>query len=76
MYAPDSVTIVEITYKQRPAVVPFFVGRQDILDHLHGNHIHEANSEVEYPIISVLIGLGGSGKTQIALQFAKQFEGM
>jgi hypothetical protein len=68
--------MVEIKYKQRPAVVPFFIGRQDILDHLHQTHISNPEREAEYPIISVLIGLGGSGKTQIALQFAKQFEKM
>jgi hypothetical protein len=73
---PDSVITVEIKYKERPAVVPFFVGRQDILEHLHQNHIQGPDPEDEYPIISVLVGLGGSGKTQIALQFAKQFEKM
>ncbi|CAG8592889.1 14986_t:CDS:2, partial [Acaulospora colombiana] len=70
----NSITSVEITYKQRPAVVPFFVGRQDILDHLHETHIAKPSPQGEYPSISVLTGLGGSGKTQIALQFAKQFE--
>jgi Holliday junction resolvasome RuvABC ATP-dependent DNA helicase subunit len=67
---------VETTYKQRPAVVPFFVGRQDILDRLHETHIQSKTNEGDYPTISVLIGLGGSGKTQIALRFAKHFETM
>ncbi|PVF95186.1 TPR-like protein [Serendipita vermifera] len=70
----NSITIVEIKYRQRPAVVPFFIGRQDILDRLHEIHVMRPNSEDKYPAISVLVGLGGSGKTQIALQFAKQFE--
>jgi hypothetical protein len=72
----DSIIMVEIKYKQRPAVVPFFIGRQDIIDFLHQSHIQSPEPEEEYPIISVLVGLGGSGKTQIALQFAKQFERM
>lgn len=51
-----SIVSIELTYKQRPGVVPFFVGNQ--------------------PVISVLTGLGGSGKTQIALQFASRFEAL
>ncbi|PVF91532.1 hypothetical protein CPB86DRAFT_878463 [Serendipita vermifera] len=70
----NSITIAEIKYRQRPAVVPFFIGQQDILDRLHETHVRGPNSKGEYPTISVLVGLGGSGKTQIALQFAKQFE--
>ncbi|PVF91230.1 hypothetical protein CPB86DRAFT_389523 [Serendipita vermifera] len=70
----NTISSVERKYRQRPGVVPFFIGRQDVLDHLHQTHIQ--TPEGEYPIISVLIGLGGSGKTQIALQFARQFESM
>ncbi|PVF92431.1 TPR-like protein [Serendipita vermifera] len=65
---------IEVKYRERPGVVPFFVGRHDILEHLHKDHIHNPNAEKDQPIISVLTGLGGSGKTQTALQFAKQFE--
>jgi adenylylsulfate kinase-like enzyme len=57
-------------------VVPFFLGRQDILDRLHETHVQKQKQEGDYPTISVLTGLGGSGKTQIALQFARQFENM
>jgi replication-associated recombination protein RarA len=65
---------VELAYRQRPAVVPFFIGRQDILDRLQESHIKRTLNEGEESNVSVLTGLGGSGKTQIALQFAKQFE--
>ncbi|CAG8684129.1 7226_t:CDS:2, partial [Acaulospora colombiana] len=70
----DSISKVEIKYRQRPGVVTFFVGRQDIIDRLYETHIRNAVPEGDYPTISVLTGLGGSGKTQIALRFAKQFE--
>ncbi|PVF93958.1 TPR-like protein [Serendipita vermifera] len=69
-----SIPSVEMKYRQRPGVVPFFVGRQDILGHLHETHIQDPSHERDYPTISVLTGLGGSGKTQIALGFARQFE--
>jgi Holliday junction resolvasome RuvABC ATP-dependent DNA helicase subunit len=74
MHGADSIPHMEIKYRQRPAVVSFFVGRQDILDHLHETHISNPKPQGDHPIISVLTGLGGSGKTQIALRFAKQFE--
>ncbi|PVF93948.1 hypothetical protein CPB86DRAFT_741455 [Serendipita vermifera] len=70
----NSIPIIEMKYRQRPGVVPFFVGRQDILGHLHRNHRENPRHEGDYPTVSVLTGLGGSGKTQIALQFARQFE--
>ncbi|PVF94879.1 TPR-like protein [Serendipita vermifera] len=70
----NSIGIVNLAYRQRPAVVPFFVGREDILDKLQEIHLKNPPNETEQPRISVLTGLGGSGKTQIALQFAKQFE--
>jgi pantothenate kinase-related protein Tda10 len=72
----DSIVSIELTYKQRPAVVPFFTGRRDILELLHETHIRNPSPQGNQPIISVLTGLGGSGKTQIALQFASQFEAL
>ncbi|PVG00689.1 TPR-like protein [Serendipita vermifera] len=70
----NSISKAEVQYRQRPEVVSFFVGRQDILDRLHETHVRSPKPEGEYPTISVLTGLGGSGKTQIALQFAKEFQ--
>ncbi|PVG00686.1 hypothetical protein CPB86DRAFT_729099, partial [Serendipita vermifera] len=70
----NSIPVVEMRYRQRPSVVPFFVGRQDILGQLHETHAQKPSPEGDYPIISVLTGLGGSGKTQVALQFTKQVE--
>jgi hypothetical protein len=54
--------------------VPFFVGRQDILDSLCLAHIKDSPSRSDSPTISVLAGLGGSGKTQISLKFALDYE--
>lgn len=70
----NSIVSIKLTYKQRPAVVPFFVGRSDILELQHGAHIRNPGPQGNQPVISVLTGLSGSGKTQIALQFASQFE--
>jgi hypothetical protein len=71
--------MVNIKYKPRPSVVPFFVGRRDILDNLRKHHLDGETPESKpssLPLISVLSGLGGSGKTQIALQFASEYEAM
>jgi adenylylsulfate kinase-like enzyme len=37
-------------------------------------HFGDAPSRRAQPKVSVLTGLGGSGKTQIALKFASEFE--
>ncbi|PVF90753.1 hypothetical protein CPB86DRAFT_593275, partial [Serendipita vermifera] len=70
----NSISTVGVKYRQRPGVAPFFVGRQDILDHLHETNLRKPSPEDDHPVISVLTGLGGSGKTQIALRFAKDLE--
>ncbi|PVF95584.1 TPR-like protein [Serendipita vermifera] len=73
----NSVQMVTIKYKPRPSVVPFFIGRRDILDNLRKDHLSDEKARPEsaaLPLISVLSGLGGSGKTQISLQFASEYE--
>lgn len=67
-----SVSAVKIVLKPRPSVTPHFVGRDDILDKLRETHFSEHPHQG--PAISVLSGLGGSGKTQTALKFALEFE--
>ncbi|PVF92564.1 hypothetical protein CPB86DRAFT_684799, partial [Serendipita vermifera] len=68
-----SVKQADLGLKPRPSVVPYFVGRQDVLDALRLAHLH-GSSQLDGPTISVLAGLGGSGKTQISLKFALEYE--
>jgi hypothetical protein len=70
-----SVKRAEVGLKPRPSVVPFFVGRQDILGALNSAHVDGSSSLLDGPTISVLAGLGGSGKTQTSLKFALEYEG-
>jgi Holliday junction resolvasome RuvABC ATP-dependent DNA helicase subunit len=70
----DSVGIVEIALKPRPSLVQNFVGRRDILDAMHRTHATSRSADLTTPAITVLSGLGGSGKTQTALKFALEFE--
>ena len=72
--SPDSVGITEIVLKPRPSLVQNFVGRRDILDAMHHTHITSRSAYLTTPAITVLSGLGGSGKTQTALKFALEFE--
>jgi hypothetical protein len=72
----DSVSVATVKHKPRPSVVPYFVGRQDILQKLCTYHL---GGPLEPPIttsprISILTGLGGSGKTQISLRLAAEYE--
>jgi Holliday junction resolvasome RuvABC ATP-dependent DNA helicase subunit len=60
-------------FKPRPPLVKGFVGRKDILDKMSYTHF-EDTSHCETQKVTVLTGLGGSGKTQIALKFAAEFE--
>ncbi|KAG8819827.1 hypothetical protein FRC19_009499, partial [Serendipita sp. 401] len=62
--------------KPRPRKVKNFVGRTDILDSMCDTHFGNENRppEDDGPIITVLTGMGGSGKTQIAVSFASLFE--
>jgi tetratricopeptide (TPR) repeat protein len=63
----------EVTPDQRPLSVlpslrvPHFVGRHDILKRL--DHLFTVPNERSRSNIAVLSGLGGQGKTQIALEF-------
>ncbi|SRR5258706_919081 len=46
---------------------PFFVGREDMLNQIHDNLMrHNSTHEV---LPQVLIGLGGIGKTQLAIEY-------
>jgi hypothetical protein len=49
---------------------PAFTGREDILSELDR---YFASSNVEMQQVFVLYGLGGGGKTQIALRFIEKF---
>ncbi|KAG8756455.1 hypothetical protein FRC14_003048 [Serendipita sp. 396] len=62
--------------KPIPRIVEDFVGRQDILDSMCNAHFSVAQSLAPRggPIVTVLTGMGGSGKTQIAAKFASLFE--
>lgn len=60
--------------RPRPSLVPYFVGREEILDSLRQLHFYELVAESRMPVVSVLRGLGGSGKTQIALKLVPEFE--
>ncbi|KAG8783010.1 hypothetical protein FRC15_005920 [Serendipita sp. 397] len=62
--------------KPRPRKVKDFVGRNDILDSMCETHFgnESAHSHGDGPSITVLTGMGGSGKTQIAVNFASIFE--
>jgi Holliday junction resolvasome RuvABC ATP-dependent DNA helicase subunit len=70
----DSVGIIEIALKPRPSLVQNFIGRRNILDAMHRTHITSRSADLTTPAITVLSGLGGSGKTQTALKFALEFE--
>ena len=70
----DSVGIIEIALKPRPSLVQNFIGRRDILDAMHRTNITSRSADLTTPAITVLSGLGGSGKTQTALKFALEFE--
>jgi len=70
----DVVTPVKITPRARPSVVPTFIGREDILDAMRQTHFGNRQSGSDMPAITVLTGIGGSGKTQIALKFALDYE--
>ncbi|KAG8820176.1 hypothetical protein FRC18_011809 [Serendipita sp. 400] len=59
-----------------PRRVRDFVGRKDMLELMCRTHLsnHNSLSHYEGPTITVLTGMGGSGKTQIAVMFASLFE--
>jgi Cdc6-like AAA superfamily ATPase len=62
--------------KPRPSLVENFIGRDDILDSMQRTHFFSRSSQSQTPAITVLYGLGGSGKTQTVLKFALVFEEM
>ena len=70
----DSVTVIEIALKPRPSLVQNFIGREDILQSIRKTHITHRPQDLRTPVITVLSGLGGSGKTQTALKFVDEFE--
>jgi Holliday junction resolvasome RuvABC ATP-dependent DNA helicase subunit len=72
----DSVTVTGIALKPRPSLVKNFVGREDVLEAMRHAHLTERSSNSPTPVITVLFGLGGAGKTQTALKFALEFEDM
>ncbi|CAG8607665.1 5766_t:CDS:2, partial [Acaulospora colombiana] len=64
----------KMALKPRPPLVAGFVGRDDILEVMRSTHFGSAPASQTTPRVTVLTGLGGSGKTQIALKFASEFE--
>jgi hypothetical protein len=64
----------KVVLKPRPPLVDGFVGRADILEAMRHNHLEDLSSHRNMPRLTVLTGLGGSGKTQIALKFVSEFE--
>ncbi len=50
---------------------PFFTGREDVLASLHN---HFASSQTSYTLIQALSGLGGIGKTQLAIEYAYRYQ--
>ncbi|PVF91549.1 hypothetical protein CPB86DRAFT_878456 [Serendipita vermifera] len=60
--------------KPRPPLVEGFVGRSDILSAMYLTHFNGAPTHQQMPTMTILTGLGGSGKTQISLKFASEFE--
>ncbi|PVF91123.1 hypothetical protein CPB86DRAFT_792264, partial [Serendipita vermifera] len=61
-------------FKPRPPLVGGFVGRNDILEAMRTTHFEATSTRQNTPRVTVLTGLGGFGKTQIALKFASEFE--
>ncbi|CAG7848155.1 SubName: Full=Uncharacterized protein {ECO:0000313/EMBL:CCA73810.1} [Serendipita indica DSM 11827] len=66
----NSVRILDMGLPPRPSVVPNFLGREDVLAKLRSHHLGGHFAPEQLPRISVLAGIGGSGKTQCALKFA------
>jgi Holliday junction resolvasome RuvABC ATP-dependent DNA helicase subunit len=64
----------KVMFKPRPPLVDGFLGRADIVEAMRHTHFEDLSSRRNMPKITVLTGLGGSGKTQIALKFASEFE--
>ncbi len=51
-----------------------FIGREDVLDPLCKQHRDTSPPEHDGPRISILHGMGGVGKTQISVKFARMYE--
>lgn len=68
------IVIGEVKLKPRPRLVPNFIDREDILEAMQDAHFN--NHHVQIQMITILSGIGGLGKTQLALKFALKFEEM
>ncbi|PVF92051.1 TPR-like protein [Serendipita vermifera] len=64
----------KVNLKSCPPVVKEFIGRNDILERMRRTHFENTNPQQDTPRVTVLTGLGGSGKTQIAVKFASEFK--
>lgn len=69
----DILTDPMVAFKPRQRLVEEFAGREDILTSMRSTHFEDSNQQRSRPI-TVLTGMGGLGKTQIALKFACEFE--
>ncbi|PVF94733.1 hypothetical protein CPB86DRAFT_817791 [Serendipita vermifera] len=64
----------KVSLKPRPPLVDGSVRRDDVLSAMRQAHFEGTLSRRNSPGMTVLTGLGGSGKTKIALTFASEFE--
>lgn len=71
---PNPSSPRKMPFKPRPPLVEGFIGRGDVLEAMRRTHLEAAPTRRATPRLTVLTGLGGSGKTQIALKFTSEFE--
>ncbi|CAG8607627.1 5764_t:CDS:2, partial [Acaulospora colombiana] len=64
----------KVILQPRPPLVDGFLGREDILVAMRRAHFEDISTRRYTPLITVLTGLGGAGKTQVALKFASEYE--
>lgn len=70
----DTPVVVDVMLKPRPSITPHFLGRDSLVGKLSSQHFLPRHHLETGPNISVLSGMGGAGKTQVALKFAAEYE--